>query len=226
MKMPTWIASGPGSVWRCGSAGVSASGLAGSGVAMFFSLGPRRHRRRVPIVPLLATVAAPGVEGVIDGHPVLQHRVIVGVDNRKAQRHGQQTRRLRCQLEPRRIGATDDQREHVERRILDAVLLQEGVETTQLAIMRKRLGPGDIVRRGPGVGRDGEDALGWREHEPRLAVDEPPDQPGAGDAVYFGPLAGDPSVRTCFERTAARQPELGPTLHTMFEVTGVAPDSA
>src|SRR5215467_1853001 len=49
----------------------------------------RDHGCRVPVVPLSAAVAAPGVEGVINGHPVLQHRVIVGVDGRKAQRHGQ-----------------------------------------------------------------------------------------------------------------------------------------
>src|SRR5215469_3358361 len=59
------------------------------GSGHFSSLGPRRDRRRVPIMPLLAAVAAPGVEGVIDGHPVLQHPMIVGVDRRKAQGHGQ-----------------------------------------------------------------------------------------------------------------------------------------
>src|SRR5215470_3005039 len=136
------------------------------------------------------------------------------------------SRRLWCQLEARRIGAADDQRECVERRIFDAVLLQEGVETAQLAVMRKRLGARDIVGCGPGFRGDGEDAVGRREQEPGLGVDKPSDQPGAGDAVYFGPLAGDPPVRSGTELAAARQPELGPPPNAMFEVTGVAPGSA
>src|SRR6516162_6491958 len=126
----------------------------------------------------------------------------------------------------RRIGAADDERERVERRIFDAVLLQEGVETAQLAVMRKRLGARDIVRRGPGLRRDGQDAVGRREQEPRLGVNEPPDQPRAGEAVYFGPLAGDPSVRPGTELAAAREPEFGPTRNAMFEVRGVALGSA
>src|SRR5262249_62353707 len=116
---------------------------------------------------------------------------------------------------------TDDQREGVERRIFDPVFLKECVETAQLAVMRKRLGARDIVRRGPGLRGDGEDAVGRREQKPRLGVNEAADQPGTGDAVYFGPLAGHPPVRPRGELPTTGQPELGPTRDAMFEETGV-----
>src|SRR5215467_5787021 len=92
--------------------------------------------------------------------------------------------------------------------------------------MGKRLGAGDIVGCGPGFRGDGEDAVGRREEEPGLGVNEPPDQPGAGDAVYFGPLAGDPPVRPRTELPAMREPGLGPTRDAMFKVTGVRPGRA
>src|SRR5262249_61331187 len=65
-----------------------------------------------------------------------------------------------------------------------------------------------------------------REQKPGLGVNEAADHPGAGDAVYFGPLAGDPPVRPGTELAAARQPELGPTPNAVFEVTGVGPGRA
>src|SRR5215467_7065800 len=92
--------------------------------------------------------------------------------------------------------------------------------------MRKRLGAWDVVGCGPGFCGDGEDAVCGCEQEPGLGVNEPPDQPGAGDAVYFGPLAGDPSVRTRRELAAAREAQLGPTRNAMFEETGVGPGCA
>src|SRR5215472_580870 len=92
--------------------------------------------------------------------------------------------------------------------------------------MGKRLGARDIVGCGPGFRGDGEDAFGRRKQEPGLGVNKPADQPGAGDAVYFGPLAGDPSVRPGTELAAARQPKLSPAPNAMFEVTGVAPGCA
>jgi hypothetical protein len=82
---------------------------------------------------------------------------------------------LRCQLEPCRIGASDDQRKRFERWIFDPVLLKKGVKTAQLAVMRKRLGAGDVIGSGPGLRGDGEDALGRREQKPGLGVNEPPD---------------------------------------------------
>ena len=50
----------------------------------------RHHGRRVPVVPLAVTVAAPGVERVINGHPVLEHRVVIGINYREAERHSEQ----------------------------------------------------------------------------------------------------------------------------------------
>src|SRR5215469_1359560 len=92
--------------------------------------------------------------------------------------------------------------------------------------MRKRLGARDVVGRCPGLRGDGEDALGRHEQESGLGINEAADQPGTGDAVYFGPLAGHPPVGPRGELATTGQPELGPTRDAMFEETSVGPGCA
>jgi len=76
--------------------------------------------------------------------------VVIREIGRQPERQRQQARRLRRQFRARGVGAAHDHREVVERRILDAVDLQEGVEAALLAIMRKRLGARDVVGDGAG----------------------------------------------------------------------------
>ena len=109
--------------------------------------------------------------------------MVVGEIGREPERQCEQARGLRRQLEARRIGTAHDQRERVERRILDAIDLQKGIEAAQLAVMRERLGAGDVIRRGASFLRDGEYTLGRGEQEFGRGIDKAPDQPWAGDAI-------------------------------------------
>src|SRR5207237_4680306 len=102
-------------------------------------------RGRVPIVLLVLTAAAPGVERIVHHEAVLQHLMVVREIRRKTERQGQKARRLRRQFRPRRIGAAHDDGKRIERRVLDAVDLQKGIKAAQLALMRERLGARDVV---------------------------------------------------------------------------------
>ena len=90
---------------------------------------------------------APGVERVVHHHAVREHGVVVREIGRKPERKREQAGRLWGQLEPRRIGAAHDQRQRVERMVLDAVDLEKRVEAAELALVRERLGAGDVIRR-------------------------------------------------------------------------------
>ena len=83
--------------------------------------------------------------------------------------------------------------------------------------MRERLGAGDVVWGGPGLGGNGEDALGRGEEEFGLRIDEGADQPGTGDPIDFGALAGDPGARLRVPLAADRQPLFGPTGNSVLE---------
>src|SRR5205823_1114640 len=112
---------------------------------------------------------------------------------------------LRRELETRRVGATYDQRERAERPILDAIDLEKGIEAAQLAIMRERLAAGDVIGRGAGFRCDGKDPFGRGEQEFRFGIDEASDQPGTGDAIDLGALAGDPDAWLCLFFAALRR---------------------
>jgi len=89
-----------------------------------------------------------------------------------------------------RIGAAHDQRERVERTILDAIDFEKGIEAAQLAVMRERLSPGDVIGRGARLRRDVKDAFGRDEQEFGFRIDEAPDQPGTGDPIDLGGARG------------------------------------
>jgi len=70
---------------------------------------------------------APGIQGVVHGHAVAQHFLVVGKLLRQAQRDRVQARRLRCQIEPGRVCAAHDQRQLLQDRVAQLVLLEQEV---------------------------------------------------------------------------------------------------
>ena len=75
-------------------------------------------------------VPTPRVERIVDDHALIEHRMVIRVVGRQPERDCVQARRFRCQIMPGCIGATHDQRQFLESRILKIVMLQEGVEAT------------------------------------------------------------------------------------------------
>src|SRR5258706_13485936 len=67
-----------------------------------------RHRRGNPVVLFVTYVTAPRVQRVVDHHPVLQHRMVVGEIVRQAERNREQSGGLRRQLQLARVGAAHD----------------------------------------------------------------------------------------------------------------------
>ena len=79
--------------------------------------------------------AAPGVEGVIERHAVLEHLVVVGKIRRQAERDGKEPAALWGKVVARGIRAAHDQSKAFKRGISDIVEPQEGVERTSFAFM-------------------------------------------------------------------------------------------
>ena len=126
------------------------------------------------------------------------------------------------ELELRGVRAAHDERELLERRVVEAVVLQESVEAAELAFVREvdvRYVVGNRVARLRGITH----LLGRHVQELRVLVDEARDQPRAGNAVYFGALARDPararSRRFAVGAAAGRLP-LG---QAAFEIGRLAP---
>jgi hypothetical protein len=113
---------------------------------------------RRPGVLLALQARAPRIERIVHDHPVVQHRVVIRDRCGETQREREQSRRLRGELGPRCIGATDDQRQAFERRIMDLIDAKEGIEGAQLTEMRERLGARDVVGDCAGLLRHREDA--------------------------------------------------------------------
>src|SRR5439155_2717327 len=116
--------------------------------------------------------------------------------------------RLGRQVMPRGIGAADNRRQGGQRRIVEPVLFEEGVEAALLADVAE-LDTGDVIGDGAGLGGRREHAGGRHEEEFGIVVDEPDDEPGTGDPVDLRAFAGNPlhadspEVRGCGSGTVA-----------------------
>src|SRR5260221_10245982 len=93
---------------------------------------------RRPTVCFLLPMGTPRIQGVIHDEPVAQQLLVIGVDRRESQRNGVEAGRLRRQIEPAGIRAADYGGEARERRIVQVVLRQKGVETALWPVMAQR----------------------------------------------------------------------------------------
>jgi len=85
---------------------------------------------------------APGVQGVVNDEPVTQHFVVVSYRRGEAERNGIEACGLRSQVEPRRVRTANDCGQPRQGRVVELVLLEEGIEAAKLA---------DMVSSTPGI---------------------------------------------------------------------------
>src|SRR5262245_26965653 len=90
-----------------------------------------------PIVRFGLQGPAPGVERVVHHQSVPEHFVVVGKVGRETERNREQTTALRAQIMARRVGASHDLGEVIERPIFDVVDTEDGVERATLAFVRE-----------------------------------------------------------------------------------------
>ena len=132
---------------------------------------------------LVVQRTAPSIERVVHHHALLQHRLIVGEVGGQAERDREQPRGLRRNLGSRGIRTANDDRQPIERRLVQPVVVKEGIEAALFAVVRERLGARDVVGRGTGLLGDGKHLLGRHVDELGILGDEATDQPWTGDAV-------------------------------------------
>src|ERR1051325_7068643 len=141
---------------------------------------------------LAARLATPRVKRVVHDEAMAQLLVVVGKQARQPKRDRQEPRRLRSEVESRRVSRPDDRGDRVDGRILDAVLLDERVEAAARTDVRQ-LDPLYVVRNRAELGGLRRDVRGRDEDELGVAIDKPLDEPGTGNAVDLGAFAGDPA---------------------------------
>ena len=144
-----------------------------------------------PVVGFAGRIAAPAVEGVVERDAGLELFEIVVIHPRQAERGRQQARRFRRQIEPPGIGGAHHGCQPQQRRRREAEFLDHHIEGAEFAAMA----PEHVFD----VEGCGIEALADRDHlrrrheqEHRVGIDEPSDQPRAGDAVDLRPRAGHP----------------------------------
>jgi len=93
------------------------------------------------------------------------------------------------------VGAAHDERERAERRVVEPVLLEERVERAAVAVVTE-LYPRHVKGGGLLALGDPHDLRVRHEQERRVTIDEPADQPRAGDAIHPGLLSCHPFHRS------------------------------
>src|SRR5690242_17495796 len=63
---------------------------------------------RDPVMGLVGGIAAPAIEGIVEKHACPKLLQIVAIHSREAKRCGKETRRLWCEVRPRRVRASND----------------------------------------------------------------------------------------------------------------------
>src|SRR6266571_8138702 len=137
-------------------------------------------------------VLEPCIQRIVDDEPAGEQLVIIREQLRQSQRDGEQSCRLRGKVQTIRVRPADDNRQLVQGRISQGVLLQEGIEAAQRPIVRK-LHAFDVVWDRIEPGGAHADLPRWCKEKLRLRVDESRDQPRACNAIDFRMLTSDPS---------------------------------
>src|SRR5882672_240918 len=104
----------------------------------------------------------------------------------------------------------------IERRILDLVDAQDGVERTTLALMRK-FHLIDVVRNPTRLLGNGKNLILGDVDEFCIGIDETSDQPGTGDTVHLRVFACHPFARSSTDAAACRQSPLSPIGNAAFQ---------
>jgi hypothetical protein len=92
----------------------------------------------------------------------------------------------------RRVGAAHDHGQPIQGWIGQVSVLDKGIEATELALLGKRLSPGNIVGRGTGFAGSRKKPIVRYVDELGIRFDESPDQPWAGDTIDLRTFARDP----------------------------------
>ena len=162
-------------------------------------------------------VPRPSVERIIYHHANLQLLQIIAELPRQTDRNRQQTRGLRCKVMAVGICRTHDKRQTVQRLGGQPELGDQRVKRAGLTAMRpkgavdvKRCGAEPLGHRGDFGRGHKQEAGGW--------IDEPADQPRAGNTVDLGAMAGHPQIGDRQRRHRHhRQTRLGPGNRTTFQ---------
>src|SRR5262245_36916787 len=162
-----------------GEARVMETSISGSGLVCW------------PIVGFLSRVTTPAVHGVVEAHSGLELLEVVAIHARVSKRCGQQTGRLRGELQPSRIGAAHDGRQPPQRLGFKPEFLEHGIERAGGAAVAPEYTV-DVKRRGVEPFGDGHHF--WRQHEQkhRVRVDKAPYQPWTSDTVDLRPAPRHP----------------------------------
>ena len=136
---------------------------------------------------------APGVQRVVDEDGPLEQAVVVGFDVEAAEGERQQRGGEGVGVELAvDVGGVDDAGQADEGRVaVEVVVVDEDLERA-LVVPVVVGGAGGVEAVGAFASCDGEDLVGGDVEDLGVGVDEPADQPRAGDPVGLGAGAGDP----------------------------------
>src|SRR6266540_515853 len=136
---------------------------------------------------------APGVQRVADERAFVEQPLVVGLHRKAALADRQQPRAQRVAVQiVGDVGGVHDPGQPAQGRVAAEL---EGVDQDLEGALVPTVGElrtGGVERAGLFDFGDGEDLVGGDVADLGLGVDEPADQPGAGDPVGLGTLAGDP----------------------------------
>jgi hypothetical protein len=132
-------------------------------------------------------------------------------------RDREQPGRLRREVEPAGVRPAHDEREPLQRGVVQPELRKKGVEAAELALVAE-LHVGDVIGGGGLFRRNLLHLARGHVQELGVRVDVAAHEPRAGDAVDFGPLARHPPRRGAFRFGGHLTAFLTPMLDTAFEV--------
>src|SRR6185312_4967571 len=140
---------------------------------------------------------APVVEGIVErGFELDLAMVVLLPDQGESVCDGLQPGALGCRPDVRRhVGRMDDPAECDEGRVPRQTVLEQDALERATAVFVPEIHPRDVIGRRTLASSDIQDVSSGDVEELRLRIDEPPDQPGAGDAIDLGVLACDPFHR-------------------------------